>query len=512
MPSSTKTSLFFLKCPEHNLKALETFLSKRNFNIHIESEIKEGLAKAIELQPEFIFIAWDHEDPRIQALPKLLGQACSGQVVPYIMSNNREANRKLTMCPINPKLYPPVSGPSIERLVLKSNKQGSDTVSVRSSASTSDKKDDLITIKSKAMAHLDSGSRENEFSSEESTLQQRQQHLLSQQSISRRNSIIRQSAKNSFNNEASAKLNSSFQEKFLSPLVNLYKTLAESESPETPATTKPENDGSSGVVIQQGLSRPEGLGTTVEQGIKSQSHTSTIDESSTSGTASVIEASDLQPIQAPGANAATPVTELALSAAPGPLKRIYGIAIYSENWCGYVLFHTSLALEFSSIDMILADWISSQITGLQEMDEKDFFELSKISAEKAEQFFSSAEYLQKATIEGSTLDIGFFAVDPANILIELSEDSDLIKLATEKIPAETPLNFSLHLHLPENKKYLLYIQAGGLLRDDQKNRLLSNQISDLYTLLEFEKEYKLFLAEQTVKELCAYLERKFRAV
>lgn len=127
-------------------------------------------------------------------------------------------------------------------------------------------------------------------------------------------------------------------------------------------------------------------------------------------------------------------------------------------------------------------------------------------------FFSTAEHLQQTSIEGNALDIGFFAVDPSNMLVELTDESDLIKLTTEKVPADVPLNFSLHLHLPENKKYLLYTQAGGLLRGDQKNRLLSSKVLELYTLLEFEREYKAFLAEQTVKELWAKLERKFRTV
>lgn len=390
MSAAAKRSLFFIKHPDTNLDAVETFLSKRNFTIHIESEIKEGLAKAIELQPEFIFLAWDHLDPRIQALPKLLGQACSGQVVPYIKSSSREANRKLTMCPINPKLYPPISGPAIERLVLKANKQGSDTIAVRSSSAAANK-DDLITIKSKAMATLDSGSSDNEFSSEESSQQQQQQRFLNQQSINKRNSLIRQSAKNALDQETSARLNSSFHEKFQTPLENLYKTLAESQSAEETAEATRGQPAGSGVVIQQGLSKPEGLGTTVEQGIKSQSHLSSIDESTTAAPSSVIEKGGSAPIQAPGAAAlydSPPVAEVSsLNQLYGTAKRVYGMAIYSDSWCGYVLFHTSLPLEFSSIDMILSDWIGTQITGLQEMDEKDFFELNAMSPDTADQFF-----------------------------------------------------------------------------------------------------------------------------
>src|SRR5262245_30436078 len=68
MSSQEKKILFFIKNPADNLKSVETFLNKRNFIVHIEADIKVALGKILELQPHFVFIAWDHTNKKVITL------------------------------------------------------------------------------------------------------------------------------------------------------------------------------------------------------------------------------------------------------------------------------------------------------------------------------------------------------------------------------------------------------------------------------------------------------------
>lgn len=488
-----KKILFFIKSPAHNLKALETFLNKRNFIIHVESEIKEALTKIIEIQPQFIFIAWDHENPRVHTIPRLLEQACGGMVVPYIMSNSREATRKLNMCPLNPKLYPPVSGPAIERLVLKSHKAGDEAAARGTSGPVAKSKEELITIKSRLMAGLEagadaeSGNPDAPEQAEEIRIREREQeqrHRRERQlSIDGRNDLLRRAQKEQLRTEAIDELKKSFQGKVQTPLENLLSTLSES-APATDGTPGAQDTpaGGSEVIIQKGLSNPQGLGLAIEAGTAGELHSS-------------------------GPAAASGETPAGYMPAPPP--RAYGLAVCSEHWCGYLIITTEFALDFSSIDMIFGDWIGSHLPSLHELDEKDFFEFYHISPEVLEALTGKAEYSESVRINGCNMKISFFSVNPDKMLVELNDDKSHIKIATIDIPAGEEVGFSLHLHLPENKKYLLYTPANRALHSEQKNRLLANKVHMLYTLLDYEKEYKKFIAEKNVREICFDLSKKF---
>ena len=119
MSDSTKTRLFFFKANSTDLKAVEAYLTKRNYEVLSESDFEEALAKLIHFDPAFVFLAWDHPHPRIQAIPKFLGQSISATVIPYMESNSRDHLRALEISGFSLKIYPPVSGPAIIRSILK---------------------------------------------------------------------------------------------------------------------------------------------------------------------------------------------------------------------------------------------------------------------------------------------------------------------------------------------------------------------------------------------------------
>lgn len=431
VPTYEKKILLFVQAPSHNLKPIESFLSKRNFEVHFEADIKEAICKVLELQPIFIFLAWDHTDPKITNLPKLIKQASLATVVPYIMSDAKENIRKLDTCSINPKLYPPISGPAIERLVLKFAKQTTQSDLEYQQMMEIDKtSEDFSEMKAYLLSHLENDAVEtiNEAKVQENTDEELNNNkLIRCESIRKRNEILKKSKKLKLSDNTVNILKSTFQDKIKLSLENLLSALDETEN------------------INHKKAEP---------------------------------------------------------------PKTYCMSVFSDNWSGYLAIITDAKLDFSSIDIIFSEWLKFQFDNYQEIDEQDFFELKNMDPNHTDQLKEIADYFESIKINKYDLSIGFFSVDPDKMTLELSGDKNLIQISTADIPSDAELNFSLHLHLPENKKYLVYTQTNNALSPKQKNRLLTNKILMLYTPLDYEKEYKNFIAEKNVKELCDSLNKK----
>lgn len=124
-PNSTVNTLFFLKDARHNIQPLELYLEGRGFKIHSESLITAALEKIKESKPDYVFVAWDHSDQSIQ---NILSESTDEMtIIPYITSLTESEKHKLISLDVPFKLFPPPSGPAIERLLLKleNEKQGS---------------------------------------------------------------------------------------------------------------------------------------------------------------------------------------------------------------------------------------------------------------------------------------------------------------------------------------------------------------------------------------------------
>ena len=497
MSTPGKTVLLFIKAPSHNLKGIESFLGKRNFEVHSESDIRAAICKVVELRPSFIFLAWDHTNPKVMNLPKLIAQASFATLVPYILSNSKEDMRKLLVCPLNPKLYPPLSGPAIERLILKSAKITADTQS-QQFIRKSHIEEDISVVRNQLLSDIEVDEVEkisDDVVQENALRQQKQEMLVRHQSIHRRNDILKRSEKMNLSEKTVVELKKTFRDKIKKPLESILNDLTYNE--DDPSVPKKQ----SVTIIQKG---PDALNSIVQEGFGNSNKLGTIiqQNGSKSGT--------LERMYNPQSDSSE-VTDT-FNVKNGEKTKAYCMAIYSDDWCGYLIIATEADLDFSSIDMVFSDWIKLQFNNLQEIDEYDLFELKAVDSDLVDQLTKKADYFESIKINNYDLIISFFSVDPDKMKLELNEDKNLIKIATEDIPSDVELNFSLHLHLPENKKYLIYTQANKKLSEEQKNRLLSNKIVLLYTPLDFEKEYKKFIAEKNVKDLCESVSKKLSVI
>lgn len=108
-----------LKTKQQSLKQAEQFLRNRQWQIVSTTNLRDAIAAVIQRQPEFILVAADHPNKKVRALPKLIGQAFPVKVIGFVESSSSAGMAVLHEMGLEYNVFPPVSGPAIERIVLK---------------------------------------------------------------------------------------------------------------------------------------------------------------------------------------------------------------------------------------------------------------------------------------------------------------------------------------------------------------------------------------------------------
>ncbi len=118
---TVENSLLIIKSNANSLVAAENFLRNRNWLVYSAWDLKQGLAFLIQHQPKYIMISVDHPNKKVRMLPKLLAQAFPVLVIAFAETQSASSSSALQQMS-NYSLFPPVSGPAVERIVLKIKK------------------------------------------------------------------------------------------------------------------------------------------------------------------------------------------------------------------------------------------------------------------------------------------------------------------------------------------------------------------------------------------------------
>ncbi len=136
-PTSAAYTVFFLKNAQHNTQPLEVYLERRGFKVQTETSVEKAIDKINEKKPIYVFVAWDHTDKEAQNIISLTAQDTT--IIPYITSTAGSDTRKLMSLNVPVKMFPPLSGPAIQRLVLKLEKEKNDLKGLQSQTISSNK-------------------------------------------------------------------------------------------------------------------------------------------------------------------------------------------------------------------------------------------------------------------------------------------------------------------------------------------------------------------------------------
>ncbi len=115
-------SLYIFKSAPGVMVPAETFLRNRGWNVSSGSNFKELLTYLITKQPQFLMISADHKNKKTRMLPKLLTQAFPVKIIAFAEQQTNETIKVLHDMGLKYTLYPPVSGPAIDRIIRKIQK------------------------------------------------------------------------------------------------------------------------------------------------------------------------------------------------------------------------------------------------------------------------------------------------------------------------------------------------------------------------------------------------------
>lgn len=113
------SSIFILKTTPGSLRTVETYLRNRKWDVGGGTQMREVLAYIIQKKPKLVMIPSDHPNKKVKILPKLLTQAFPVKIIGYCESSSTLAVSGLRDMNLPYTIYPPVSGPQVERLWLK---------------------------------------------------------------------------------------------------------------------------------------------------------------------------------------------------------------------------------------------------------------------------------------------------------------------------------------------------------------------------------------------------------
>lgn len=542
--------LLFISHQPDNLRVATSFLKKRNFVVHVESDVKDAIVQVFDLKPDFVFISWDHTDKKIQMLPKILAQSTASIIVPFINRNTKDAIFKIEQCPYTPKLYPPLSGPSVERLIMKSSKEDADYLEKVKKFKSAESKAEMaqiqknleateaaeaadaanaaaVTATATANATANAAASaaapttppaapegsESETAPEAITASDKvltpQSPQLSeveiQKNIAARNDTL-EKEKEPLSEAQKLEMQKTINEDIKPSLENVLtaneaahneiaqnEKLAPAKKPQRKGTLVFKDTASTG---QKKSNIYISKGTPIKKQAKAPSAAAT--EEPVKGQAA---SANEESLKKQAASAEPEENTVADRQMPSMNHYVHCISIVCPAWCGYFMIASTAALDFQTIELVFSDWLKTQMKNLDDITERDYFNFDDVPDETITEIKKMADYSEVIQVHDQEFSIFFFAVEPKDMKIDFSPDQNYIEVYTRDIPPQATLSFDLLLHLPENQKYLLFTMKDMAITEDQRSRLLNRNVTKLFTKIENEYEYRRFLVMKTFSRL-----------
>ncbi|QLY24447.1 hypothetical protein [Bdellovibrio sp. KM01] len=117
-----KRKLLIIKSHPQSLGPVEGFLKNREWEIKSTHNLKEAMVFLVQNQPQFVMVSIDHPNKKVRNLPKVLSQAFPVCVIAFAEHSTPSSVKILNDCNSGYAIYHPITGPAVERMVNKYNK------------------------------------------------------------------------------------------------------------------------------------------------------------------------------------------------------------------------------------------------------------------------------------------------------------------------------------------------------------------------------------------------------
>ena len=113
------SSILVLKQKASSLKLAEQFLKNRGWELYFANSLKSLIVNLAQKQPQYLLLPIDFPHKKVQLLPNILAQAFPVKIIVYAENTTSASTAKLQEVKSDYRLYPPVSGPAVERMIFK---------------------------------------------------------------------------------------------------------------------------------------------------------------------------------------------------------------------------------------------------------------------------------------------------------------------------------------------------------------------------------------------------------
>ena len=541
--TANKTTLFFVKNMTHQFGPVEKFLIKRGYNVIVENDVKTGLDRIMETNPEYIFLAWDHKNENVRAMPKTIYQSCTGQIVPFIMSTQRDQILSLETSGFENKLYPPLSGPAILRLIQKQEKKNQvfDQINNKRDSSSSAKKDSgMIQVKSFFTAEDEPKS--NVVSRKSSSITESER----KKSASRNRGQAQKFSK-STNDQESQLVSSSgkYDPNKAKLIAALSKEIDKDGAMSEEQKQKTKINLSAAVEKEYSAAggSQDALRKEIEKEIDQLGELSKVDKAITKARLLALLDTKSSSAQASSMSLQLPKAAKKLSqnqkqsldqsfsevvkpemfdliennsditegtSLLTETTKIYVMPIQEIEWTGYLTVASENFLDAASAQVILNNWLKQMIRveridqnpdEQEELPESVLYEIHVPKVNFADFCSYKADFFKDIQFEDKKTMLSFFSFSPYQVINSIHDTSDMLELSTEFLQPNQNLPFDVNLYLPENKKFILYLRPESFLDDAQVSRLQTRKVQYIYSNMDYELALLKYKAEFNLRAL-----------
>jgi hypothetical protein len=559
-PSS---SIFILKTSPTGMKAPETFLRNRNWQVASSNNLREALAFIVQKHPQVVMIAADHPNKKVRTLPKLLIQAFPVRIIAFAEHQNGAAVAALHEMGMEYSIFPPVSGPAIERMILKikkdDEKRARDEQSRLQTGPSGDSGNAENPGGSGYMRVGGSGFSEDQFKGSFEAARAALHQLVSSEGESALNNISNDLTP-SVSSASSASPGGFYPQQDSSPSA---KQSGIAYMPNQDSFFDPQSSSSWDPTTSGGASSTHsttgatgGMGTPpTASGIDSGSGTSTTSSATPPSGASGANSSMGTSPTASGASSASSASATSSAgskesagirkrgkkipiyqydSAPEPNQSLFHrgaqvaldksvnkgvdnskiqpveqttnvacIVINSPRFSGYLIAALGKNRQF---DKEFMETVRSRLVDfLRSNGEmiKDNDESLKLDIQQVpftDWALEKAEFLKKSVHNGDEIAMAFFPTKDTETKLEDSVTDKMVKIAIDDLKDDVPLEFDIYIYMPENNKFLLYTPIGRALQKDQKHRLKERGILHMHLRKEAIPDVKKYKAQNFLNE------------
>jgi hypothetical protein len=494
-------TIVILKATPAPLRGSETFLANRGWIVRSTASLRDAITLVITERPRFMLLCADHSNKKIQLLPKLISEAFKINIIAYTELDDNTGVAKLQELEVDHCMYPPISGPAVNRMLLRILKEEKDEA-----------KDLAETEKVKAAANLDQ-SAQNARDALSAILKDSEEKIpaasenstseapVEVQSGDETSPLFASGSVDDFGNEVSEQLD---------PLNQPEENAADTMEPSF-GDLKSQTEQAPAFAAKDNLADTEVRGVDSEDAPAERFSKARKSESTfVRGQRPVKEKIALITEATQKALDETAVKISKKGQAIGKVETVNNIAcivIETASFSGYLIAALG---KNRSLDEIFMESVRKKLFNFlkahgeipdQEIETKAMT-LKIQDIEFEDWALEQAEFLKKS-IHGADADevaMAFFPNDNTKIKLEASVSEKMLKLNVDEIREDTELEFDLYIYMPENKKYLLYTQQGMRLYENQKGRLKDKGITHIHLRKESAGAVKRYRAQNFLNE------------